>query len=82
MAGLLLLILLILLILFLFVKRRRKESEPRSDERIELDEETVNTTNYEAKTDDYETSANPLFAQEVSEVEFLQGFEEVLPWNK
>lgn len=81
-AGLLLLILLILLILFLFVKRRRKESEPRSDERIELDEETVNTTNYEAKTDDYETSANPLFAQEVSEVEFLQGFEEVLPWNK
>ena len=40
------------------------------------------TTNYEAKTDDYETSANPLFAQEVSEVEFLQGFEEVLPWNK
>lgn len=81
-AGLLLLILLILLILFLLAKRRRKESEPRSEERVELDEETANTTNYEDKPDDYETSNNPLFAHEVSEVEFLQGFEEVLPWNK
>ena len=78
-----LILILVILLLFFMVWRKRRHQKDEAPENQEMSEETVATSLSNDNPDEfYDQQDNPLFAQDVTEQEFIEHFEEVMPWNK